>query len=592
MIPPVFSDAVSSSGERQVFEMLKDDPATDGWTCLHSLGIARHVTTVYGEIDFVLLIPGEGIFCLEVKSGSVSRKEGIWQYRNKYGEVFTDPLGPFRQVNTGMFSLMNSIREKFGPRHRLTNLLYGWAVVFPQCEFNKTGPDFEPFQVYTKDDRQKPISEFIKRLSRETHEKMKVQSWYDPDRSRPSKKDISALVDFLRGDFEFCVKKGSAAKELQEEILRLTSDQVQCLESLRGNRRCFFTGVAGTGKTVLATEFAKREALQGRSVLFLCFNRLLAQKLDRDLGEFRNSIKADNFHHYIDEMILRSSLKDEFEAQKKSNLGDDKPQETVSKFFKEDFPTFAELALSEGREPLCDVLIVDEAQDLIQPRYLDVLDGLVKGGLSSGHWSFFGDLHHQKIYSGLSPDEINEEMTRRSPHHVKFGLMVNCRNTRNIGKDTCKLAGFDQPPYLDSTVTGPPVEYRYFSDPAEQPEIVRQIMGELGSEGIQRDSVTILSRHRFKNSFLGKTKLPASLTFCDLTAKDSESELSRRKINFCTISSFKGLESPAVILLDVQDLEADHSKDLLYVAMSRAQQRLFVILSETLRHTVNRLLRG
>ena len=590
MIPPVFSEAVSSSGERQVFEILKDDPDTDAWTCLHSLGISKHVETVYGEIDFVLIIPGEGVFCLEVKSGSVSRRDGIWQYRNKYGEAFSDPVGPFRQVSTGMFSLMNSIKEKFGKKHRLSNLLYGWAVIFPQCEFNKTGPDYEPWQVYSLDDRRRPISQFIKTLSQQTHEKMKDQRWYDPDRSRPSKKDISALVDFLRGDFEFCVKKGSAAKGLQDEILQLTSEQTRCLESLRGNRRCFFTGAAGTGKTVLAVELANREALNGNHVLFLCFNRLLAQKLNVELSEFTDRIKADNFHHYVDELVLRSSFKEEFTAEKDKKLGEGKPPKEATQLFNETFPFYAELALAEGREHPFDVLVVDEAQDLIIPKYLDVMDGLVRGGLSSGRWAFFGDLYHQKIFSGLTPDQMNEEIEKRSPYHVKFSLMMNCRNTRNIGKDTCKLAGFEQPPYLNSMVTGPPVDYRYYSAPSEHAQILKHIIGDLSTEGIRRDGITILSRHRLKNSILGAPETKPGFKLCDLAAKDRDPMQDKDKINFCTISSFKGLESPAVIITDIRDLDADQAKDLLYVAMSRAQQRLFMILPETVRHKVNRLL--
>lgn len=589
MIPPVFSEDVSSSGERQIFQMLKDDPDTDDWTCLHSLGISKHVVTVYGEIDLVLIVPGEGVFCLEVKSGTVSRNDGIWQYRNKYGQVVSDPVGPFRQVSTGMFSLMNTIKEKFGQKHRLPNLLYGWAVMFPQCEFDKTGPDFERWQVYNHTDRQRPISQFIKKLSKLTHEKMKDQRWYDSLNSRPSKKDISTLVDFLRGDFEFCVKRGSAAKELQDEILRLTAEQTRCLESLRGNRRCFFTGAAGTGKTVLAVEFAKREALNGNRVLFLCYNRLLAHRLDVELSEFSGRITTDHFHHYVDELVLRSSFKEEFEGLKRKIFGDGKSQDGADQLFKETFPFYAELALAEGKERPFDVLVVDETQDLIKPRYLDVLDGLLSGGLSSGRWGFFGDLYHQKIFSDFTPDQMNEEIEKRAPHHVKFSLMVNCRNTRNIGKDTCKLVGFDEPPYLTSTVTGPPVDYKYYSEPSAHSEILRQVIGELGAEGIRRDGMTILSRYRLSKSILGAPETKLGFKLYDITAKEQD-RTHRDAINFSTISSFKGLESPVVIITDIRELDSDQSKDLLYVAMSRAHQRLVIILPETLRHKVNRLL--
>jgi len=47
------------------------------WTVLHTLGIARRATGPYGEIDFVVIIPGEGVICLEVKGGRLSCEAGV-----------------------------------------------------------------------------------------------------------------------------------------------------------------------------------------------------------------------------------------------------------------------------------------------------------------------------------------------------------------------------------------------------------------------------------------------------------------------------------------------------------------------------------
>jgi len=65
--------------------------------------LSRHVTKVCGEIDFVVAVPGEGIFCLEVKSGGVSRIGGVWLYENGHGDVHTNYEGPFKQARTAMF---------------------------------------------------------------------------------------------------------------------------------------------------------------------------------------------------------------------------------------------------------------------------------------------------------------------------------------------------------------------------------------------------------------------------------------------------------------------------------------------------------
>ena len=101
--PAHYTEEIKSTGEKQFFDLLRHDPATVDWVCLHSLSLARHVKRVYGEIDFVVLIPKEGIFCLEIKSGRVARQGGIWNYTNRYGDVSTSTIGPFRQARDGCF---------------------------------------------------------------------------------------------------------------------------------------------------------------------------------------------------------------------------------------------------------------------------------------------------------------------------------------------------------------------------------------------------------------------------------------------------------------------------------------------------------
>ena len=81
MIPAQIDDDVVSSAERRVFHLLATDPDTNGWIVLHSLGLARRTTGPYGEIDFVVIIPHEGILCLEIKGGAgVMRKRDMADY--------------------------------------------------------------------------------------------------------------------------------------------------------------------------------------------------------------------------------------------------------------------------------------------------------------------------------------------------------------------------------------------------------------------------------------------------------------------------------------------------------------------------------
>ena len=103
-------------------------------------------------------------------------------------------------------------------------------------------------------------------------------------------------------------------------------------------------------------------------------------------------------------------------------------------------------------------------------------------------------------------------------------------------------------------------------------------------------SVTILSRRTLKNAFADTPKNKFRFKLCDIGAKDSN-VAEKDAVRFSTISSFKGLESPVVIIMGISDLDSDRLKDLLYVAMSRAIIRLFMILPETLERQVKGLLK-
>ena len=79
------ASTTESAAERALFERFRDEPGTEQWTVLHSLGLARRGRKPYGEIDFVVLIPSAGVFCLEVKGGGVTRHDGVWTTTGRHG---------------------------------------------------------------------------------------------------------------------------------------------------------------------------------------------------------------------------------------------------------------------------------------------------------------------------------------------------------------------------------------------------------------------------------------------------------------------------------------------------------------------------
>jgi hypothetical protein len=581
MLPPYVSEEIRSTGETRIFHLLRTDPESDGWIAIHSLGLARHVKRVYGEIDFVVVAPGYGVFCLEVKSGRVGREDGIWSFTDRFGQTTRKSLGPFLQAREGMFSLLEAVRRHFGIHHKLANLVYRYGVMFPDIRFDIEEPEHEAWEVYDIEDRRLPLSHFIKRLASNAHRQLASSRWYIPSESRPSPEDARLLADFLRGDFERIPSPAVALKEAEEKLLILTSEQYECLDQMSDNRRCLFEGSAGTGKTVLAMEFARREAALHKRVLLLCYNRLLGTHLERSLGKGTSShnLTAESFHSFLYKLVMRSKHADEFRTALK---------DTSDNIYRSTYPLYSLVALQEAVEQPFDVLIVDEGQDLINEDYLDVLDALLIGGLSGGRWAFFCDFQRQAIYADLTAEEMHSQMASRTISFARYRLTVNCRNTKPIGEETSLLSGFDAPPFLKTKLEGVPVDYRFFGSIEEEARLLEDVINRLLAQGISPGSVTILSPVSRERSCVMSLSQTARFSVVDL-AEPSARQRSG-DVDFSTIQAFKGLENSIVILTDIADLVSERGRSLLYVGMSRARQRLFVLLSRSARKDYDALL--
>ena len=65
----------------------------------------------------------------------------------------------------------------------------------------------------------------------------------------------------------------------KKRFFRLTDRQCAALDILKNFDNMLVRGCAGSGKTIMAVKLAQRLAVQGKSVLLLCYNQLLARRL-------------------------------------------------------------------------------------------------------------------------------------------------------------------------------------------------------------------------------------------------------------------------------------------------------------------------
>jgi hypothetical protein len=576
MIPTEVDENTASAAERRVFELLKYDPDTAEWTVLHSLGLSRRGTKPFGEIDFVVLLPSAGMFCLEVKGGGVSCHEGVWRTVNRQGSIATLKRSPFAQARDGMFALRDAILQR-APVGFPYDLVFGYAVVMPDVSFTAESPEWEKWQVIDRDGLRRPISQAIRALANEQRKLLNRGA----NDGQPTRSTFSTLIQILRPDFDAIVTRGAQIEQTEERLIQLTQEQFDALDLVADNPRCFFDGAAGTGKTMLALEYARRSAHSGRATLLVCFNRLLGDWLETQAAQrnFNGLLVAGRYFKLLRDTIMRSSLGADFVAEEQV--------QPPAALYDRIYGDCGALAIEEI-DSRYDTLVVDEAQDLLRAGVLDGLDAWLKGGLAGGSWAMFGDFQRQAIFGQRSAEQMKSLVRGRCPHFATGHLYQNCRNTRSIGEETALLSGFDSLPYRVGQVAGLAVDYHYYDSAAQQCSILADVIRHMLADEIKSSDIVVLSRNRLENS--GVRNCDGGTEF--KLIEGNVTERSRiRLIRFATVQAFKGMESPVVILCDVAEVTGGEPQSLLYVAMSRARSQLTVLVDQRAKPMIRECLR-
>ncbi|MGI6101758.1 MAG: NERD domain-containing protein [Bacillota bacterium] len=556
MIPPYLHSSVRSSAEIRTFHKLASDSGLAGWYCLHSLGLAEHVSKPEGEVDFVLVGPG-GVLCLEVKGGAVRRQQGVWLHTDRYGNVKRSSRSPFAQVASALYSLRESLTGVKPSLVRET--LFGSGVLFPDIRFDVESPEWSLRIVYDSRDSLVPLSTYVERL---------LQYWREriPGKRELSGSEVESLVLALRGDFEKVVSLRDRLSGVNEQIVRLTEGQYRALDRMEENDRVFFRGSAGTGKTLLAIEQAKRLKMQGKRVLLLCFNRILGSWLREVTSRIPGpgAITAGSIHSYFRSVISRTTVRQAFEDSLRA--GDSNQDRVYGDAFLS--------AIGETDERY-DHLILDEGQDLLTLDFFIPLDAVLEAGICGGRWSVYYDPNHQRQFFGNYDAHLVEELRRGA---AEYRLDVNCRNTRPIATQVSVVSGFS---LEEALVDGEKVEYIWYSSNESCARSLESLLERLVKQGIDPKDMTVLYPTVEHGELVSRLHALA----VGLERIDERTIVSGvRGISHCTVQAFKGMENRVIIYAGLHGDEP-WVDSVNYVGMSRAREALFVLMPETYRGT-------
>ena len=376
--------------------------------------------------------------------------------------------------------------------------------------------------------------------------------WFRSDECRPDSDDVDRLIKVLRPNFESYESPRMRSKKVEMEVKKYTEEQYRALDFAEGNERLVFEGPAGTGKTLLAIESARRAARLGQRTLFLCYNELLGEWLERELEPLAPHVKFDRIAR---RMLQVSGLK---------------PQQE-SHFWSITLPRAAVTALKEGsKRQFLDYeqLIVDEAQDFLRNGYLDFLNYSVSGGLKSGRVMLFGDFERQSVYqaadltlAGLKKNWIQDL--------ASFRLRDNCRNTPRVAALAGVLGGLN-PDYRsilreDDKIDPIIMEY---GDDDDQVVKLADVLIDLLNDGYETSDIVVLSMR------------PYNMCVSKIMSQDAKSRFSggerpgKEGMLNTTIRRFKGLEASVIIVTDIDEVISDEAQKLLYVAVTRTLSKL------------------
>lgn len=443
---------------------------------------------------------------IEVKGGRISRHAGMWRFQNRYGEANEKREGPFQQARTAMFALENDMRA------RVSGLTsgFGCVVVTPDQELE---PDLEWQPAEHIGPNQMSVSAFEAALGQA------IRYWRSKARLPLSGEDYQEVLSVLRPDFDRVPKLSITASSLERDYVALAREQYDMLRGAEANQRILVTGGAGSGKTLLAIETAQRAATRGHSVLLTCSSEHVVELMRR--SALHEAVVCLPFHRI------------------------------------------------EGQQPH-DVLVVDEAQDLMNVADMVTLDPLVAGGLASGTWRMFCDPNNQAHVDGVFQDEVLAELQSNAS---AYALPYNCRNTAPIVAQTQLITGADVG--VARVGHGPAVEYRKATTEASAAALLDAELKRLRQEEIPADDVVVISlAGAIRGSVALSTKAFRRHRLCLPDAPRPDA------VRLVRPAEFKGLEAAHVLVVDVDDVSTARQKANLYVAMTRARVSLWMAVGE------------
>ena len=530
MIPRVPHDFAPESREGELFRALQKLP--DDYYVFHSFKMIRILDNAWkeAEIDFLIFNKQKGLLCIEAKAGKVSCDNGIW----RYGSGDRMSHDPFRQASDNMWKLSKNIDKLRGNDSITRKCKRLFAVWFPSLSANEARSITFPMGcdkqlVMTSEDLIDPLPS-IERI-------FNIVAHGEVETTNLSNHEIEFLMTHvLCPTFNILPKKTLEIDYKNQRFDDLIHEQCRLLDYLEFQRNAVINGAAGTGKTMIAVEKARRHSVDNETVLFLCFNAKLKDHLSENYAY--PNVKYYTMPGFAMSLCGTSSPDYDLLVERLERYLDN-PTE---------FP-YQHIIIDEGQDFGQEIMNSDDV--------FDYLESIALSGDSGTFYIFYDK--NQLVQGNKLPAFIENA-------DCKLTLYKNCRNTQKIADTSTKALIDFKPKLFGAAMLGAIPEVGFVNED-NKIALLDSCISKLLEENIT--NIQILSCNAEGQSIYENHIINDQYTY------------RRLKIPFTTCRKFKGLEADAIILVDANKYSIMDNAKLFYVGASRARLQLKILANLT-----------
>ena len=539
-------DFNGSVGELRLYELLEQLP--NDFYVLHSTSwneqrrrneLSPRKYVQWGEADFTVYHPEKGIIVFEVKDGliSYSRERGWIQTNRKTGA--TSSIDPMAQAEKSKYYFRDQI---FKPAFDgMVPFTFCSAVWFTSGDRNLVTGNLplnykEETTLWAND---------LASVEQVQNAINRVFKYHDAYCANPSQELTSKTLDLLAP--EFGLVKSIHSRAIANETLfhLMTREQNRLLEYLDEQQTAAIHGAAGTGKTIMAIEKAKRLETDG-PVLLLCFNRFLMEHIREELSDNHPNISVFT----IDGLYTKLSG-----GLPHFDSADDRNDAIL-----EVLMDWKSLRWNYKH------IIVDEGQDFFAD-HLQLLGEIAEE--KDGCFYVFYD-KNQFIQGQEYPEWLDHAECRLVLSH-------NCRNTHEIALTSTRPIALPEKrirmnPFMERAEQPKPKLF-FVSDNEALQDYVLKLIRKYSDAKYKKSDIVLLSIKAEGCSALERENMISEL------AAICSDKRQTNKVLFTTVRKFKGLEADVVICIDVDEdtFTNETNRSLFYVGTSRAKTWLDIV---------------